>query len=199
MLQKGQLHGIEVVNDKEYYPEAHRWCLEKNLTMLSNSDIHPPIQMHFDDLKGDSRPVTLVFAKSREESAIKEALFKQRTAVLWRNMLVGKEEFLKPIFEKSIEIDNTSISFGINDHQYIQITNHSDINYDLLRTDKVAEITTPEKLTLYGGKTVLFSIEKTEHLTKGKKKLDLSYKVQNLLLTPEKPLDINLILEVEQK
>jgi hypothetical protein len=155
--------------------------------------------MHFDDLKGDSRPVTLVFAKSREESAIKEALFKQRTAVLWRNMLVGKEEFLKPIFEKSIEIDNTSISFGINDHQYIQITNHSDINYDLLRTNKVAEITTPEKLTLYGGKTVLFSIEKTEHLTKGKKKLDLSYKVQNLLLTPEKPLDINLILEVEQK
>ncbi len=32
LLENGMLHGIEVVNGRSYYPEAHRWCLEKNLT-----------------------------------------------------------------------------------------------------------------------------------------------------------------------
>ncbi|HID77044.1 MAG TPA: histidinol-phosphatase, partial [Planctomycetaceae bacterium] len=42
LYEKGWLHGIEVANGETYYPEAHRWCLEKQLTMMGNSDIHGP-------------------------------------------------------------------------------------------------------------------------------------------------------------
>jgi hypothetical protein len=199
LLDKGMLHGIEVVNNKEYYPEAHQWCLDKNLTMLSNSDIHPPIQMHYDSPNGDTRPVTLVFAKSKDEAAIKEALFNQRTAVLWRNMLVGKEEFLKPIFNQSVQIENPSITFGMEDNKNVQITNRSDVDFELFRADTLTDITIPEKITLYSGKTVLFNVKKTKKLLRGKKVLNLPYKVQNLLVTPIKPLEINLELEIEQK
>lgn len=199
LLQKGQLHGIEVVNSNEYYPEAHRWCIEKNLTMLSNSDIHPPINMLYDIPGGDTRPITLVFAKKNDEASIKEALFNQRTAVLWKNLLVGKKEFLKPIFEKSIHIEDAAVVFGENNHHYVQITNLSDIDFDLVRADTVAELTSPEKITLYGGKTVLFGINKTKELLEGKRSIRLSYKVQNLLVGPEKPLEIALALEIEQK
>ena len=45
LFEAGNLHGMEVVNEKEYYPEVFQWCLDKNLTMLSNSDVHDPILM----------------------------------------------------------------------------------------------------------------------------------------------------------
>jgi len=167
--------------------------------MLSNSDIHPPINMHYNIPGERSRPVTLVFAKKSNEESIKEALFGQRTAVLWRNMLVGKEEFLKPIFYQSIQIENPSITFGNDDHKYVQITNRSDIDFELFRSDTLAEITFPEKVILYGGKTILFSVKKTKKLPEGKRKYKIPYKVQNLLVTPEKPLYIDLTLEIEQK
>ena len=57
------LHGIEVVNEQQYYPEAHRWCLDKRLTMLSNSDIHNPLNLDYHVHQGDHGPLTLVFAR----------------------------------------------------------------------------------------------------------------------------------------
>ncbi len=78
----GMLHGIEVVNARTYYPEAHRWCLDKKLTMLSNSDIHNPLNLDYHVQQGDHRPLTLVFATDSTLEAIKEALFDRRTAML---------------------------------------------------------------------------------------------------------------------
>ena len=46
LLEQGMMHGIEVVNGP-YSPEAHRWCLEKKLTMLGNSDAHQPYNLTF--------------------------------------------------------------------------------------------------------------------------------------------------------
>ena len=42
LLEKGMLHGVEVINTREYYPEAHQWCIEKGMAILSNSDVHNP-------------------------------------------------------------------------------------------------------------------------------------------------------------
>ncbi|NIP53060.1 MAG: histidinol-phosphatase, partial [Phycisphaerae bacterium] len=36
------MHGIEVANGDSYYPDGHKWCLEKGLTMMGTSDIHDP-------------------------------------------------------------------------------------------------------------------------------------------------------------
>ena len=80
-----------------YYPQAHRWCLEKGLTMLGNSDIHEP---DLDDGDQPSRrsSLTLVFAKERTLESLKEALFAGRTAVWCEGKLIGREEFLEPLF-----------------------------------------------------------------------------------------------------
>ena len=48
ILNNGWMQGIEVANASTYFPEAHAWCLEKNLTMLGNSDSHNPVCMEKD-------------------------------------------------------------------------------------------------------------------------------------------------------
>ncbi|MHC4325923.1 MAG: PHP domain-containing protein, partial [Planctomycetota bacterium] len=58
------MHGIEVVNGGSYYPEAHQWCLEKNLTMMGNSDIHQPATL-LETSPDNHRSITLVFARER--------------------------------------------------------------------------------------------------------------------------------------
>jgi hypothetical protein len=97
LLEKGWLHGIEIVNDGEYYPLAHKWALEKKLTMLGNSDVHGPVSMRYDLPNGHHRIITLVFAKEKSVEAIKDALFNRQTAVYFENKLIGEEKYLKPI------------------------------------------------------------------------------------------------------
>ncbi len=186
MMENKWLHGIEVVNQRQYYPEAHRWCLEKNLTMLSNSDIHDPIQMNFNIAGGEHRPITLVFAKNNTEEAIKEALLSQRTAVYWENKVIGKEEYLTPIFNNSIKIENKPIVLKEKNRIYVQISNHSEINYELELNGEINDVHIPEKVTLYGGKTILFDIRKKDMKLRGEKRLRLPYEVKNLLITPDR-------------
>ena len=104
LLENGMLHGIEVVNGREFYPEALQWCLDKNLTMLGTSDIHNPIGMDYNFELGERRPMTLVFARDRTPEALREALFAGRTAVYFDNRLAGREEYLDAIFFNSIEV-----------------------------------------------------------------------------------------------
>ncbi len=110
LVEAGMLHGIEVVNERQYYPEAHRWCLDKKLTMLSNSDIHNPLNLDYHVHQGDHRPLTLVFAREYTAEAIKEALFERRTAVYSGELLIGEEPYLRPIFEQSVTVKNPAIT-----------------------------------------------------------------------------------------
>ena len=196
ILEKGMLHGIEVVNEKEYYPEVHRWCLEKNLTMMSNSDIHNPIQMEYDMPHGEYRPLTLVFAKERTIEAIKEALFAQRTAVYWNNFLIGKREFLEPIFYNSIQIKNPSIALKKDEEKYIQIKNSSDIDYKLRLNGEVSDLKGQSHLWLYSGKTILYEVKNVDATFKGEKKVRIPFQVENLKITPEEVLQVHLDLNV---
>lgn len=104
MYEKGWLHGLEVANGDDYYPQAHRWCLEKKLTMLGNSDIHDP--SYFSPYSaGRHRTVTLVFAVQKSVPAVQEALAEGRTAVWHKNQLIGREEFLTALLEASMQIE----------------------------------------------------------------------------------------------
>ena len=114
LFEQGMMHGIEVVNGNNYYPEAHHWCLEKKLTMTGNSDIHAPI-LPF--ASGQHRTM-LVFDRERTEAAIREALNKKRTAVYWKESIIGEEKYLKELFENALEItvtktDNTEPEKGM--------------------------------------------------------------------------------------
>ncbi len=195
LYEKGWLHGIEVVNGEEYYPEAHKWGLEKNLTMVCNSDIHNPISMDY-DLENSHRPLTLVFANENTRQAIKEALFSQRTVVYWQNNLIGEAKYLEPIFYNSIKIEDRAVEIKGKQHKGIQIHNYSDIDYELASDGQVTEISVPKNITLYGGQTVLFWVGgKSEDLA-GQKEIEIPYRVTNLKVHPDEGLSVKLKLNL---
>jgi hypothetical protein len=97
------LHGMEVANGESYYPDAHKWCLEKNLTMIGNSDIHDP-DLREESKSDNHRTMTLVFSKERSLAAIRDALMQGRTAVWYKDQLIGKQELLEPLFKQCVSL-----------------------------------------------------------------------------------------------
>lgn len=130
LIEKGMLDGIEVVNQDTYAAEAMRIALEHDLTMLGTSDIHGLIDWDYQVHSGGHRPVTLVFAEERSKDGIKKALEARRTAVWYKNTLIGREEHLRPLLRASLTVvdahylDDTSVL-------EVQIENTSDAEYIL--------------------------------------------------------------------
>jgi len=104
LYNQGMLHAIEVFNEKEWYPIALDWCMEKNIAPHAASDIHG-INSEFYNLRQYHRPMTLVLATERTEDAIREALFANRTIAWFGNYLAGKEEFLTAFFHAAVKIN----------------------------------------------------------------------------------------------
>lgn len=102
-IKNGELHGIEVINTVDYSEEALTLALEQNLTIMGTSDIHGLIDWDYTE-KGNHRPITLVFAKEKSIESLREALFAGRTVAVYNDLLVGREAFLKPLLQASIEI-----------------------------------------------------------------------------------------------
>ncbi len=196
LLEGGMLHGIEVVNGRDYYPEAHRWAIEKKLALLSNSDIHNPLNLDYHVHQGDHRPITLVFAKERTAEALREALFARQTAVYSGDRLIGDEKFLRPIFAASTEIKNSKFALKGKQRVLVQIHNLSDVEFRLERTGELAEVAIPAELILAARKTVLLSVTGKTTTEAGVKKLRLPYQVTNLLIGPNQPLAVAMELEI---
>jgi predicted metal-dependent phosphoesterase TrpH/RNAse (barnase) inhibitor barstar len=174
------LQGIEVVNGTTYYPDAHKWALEKNLTMMGNSDIHQPIVCN--EMTSEiHRPMTLVFAKEKSVKALKEALIAGRTAVWFENQLIGKPNYLHAIFKKSVNIDKPYLRKG--DTIWFEITNNSDIDIQVLNLRQGGQ-----KLELPAN---AITIVKTKVDGKAEQ-IELKYKITNFLIAPEKGLPVNL-------
>lgn len=107
LLAKGWLHGIEVFNTDEWFPIALDWCIAKDLTIFSSSDIHTPINYWYDLSKSTNhRAMTLVFAKIRSEEAVKEALLEKRTIGFFGSTLVGKDSLIIELFNASVKLSN---------------------------------------------------------------------------------------------
>jgi len=197
LLEKGWLHGIEMVNEDEYYPEAHRWALEHNLAMLGNSDVHEPIAMAYAALEGKRRPIDLILAKEKTPEAVKEALFAGRTVVYWRNFLMGKAEYLAPIFEQSISMEDPSAKIAPKGRVNFQIHNASEIDYELELAGPVEQFDAPKSLTLAADRTVLLSVQSQNAEAKGKVRLEIPYVVKNLKIAPDAGLPVTLKMTVE--
>ena len=197
LYEKGWFKGIEIVNWYSYYPTVHQWALEKNLTMLGNSDVHPPTNLAFNFCNGGHRPMTFVFAEDKSEAAIKEALLKKRTAVYFNELLIGEKKFLKPIVEQAIEILNPKVSVKGKGRAYIQIYNKSDLTFNLAADRDLAELSIPSEITFYPGKTSILQIKSKSTDVSGKRSLLLPYSIKNLLVAPDTGLPIDLAIEVD--
>ena len=197
LVEQGILSGIEVVNSRSYYPEAHRWCLDKNLAILANSDIHAPLNLAYLVREGDHRPMTLVFAKDSSPEAIREALFARRTAAYSANMLVGKEEFLRPLFEGSIEVLSPSLVAPAGGSAWLQIRNDSDVRFELNGGGSQSGVSAPADIVLSANRTSLVRVGVAKGTTPGTVRLSLPYAVSNLLVEPDAGLLYELTIEVE--
>lgn len=131
IYKKGWMHGIEVFNEKEWYPEAIKWALEKNLVITGNSDIHEAYVYKYNTELYPVRPLTLVFAKERSEESLREAMFAGRTATLFFNMLIGKKEFIEPIVKRSVSV--SASHFSQDGYLYFKVRNISDIGFTFIK------------------------------------------------------------------
>jgi len=189
LLEGGMLHGIEVAGNSayQYYPEAHGWCLEKKLTMIGNSDAHPPIQTHMDNASVTHRTMTLVFARSRTPEAIREALNERRTAVYWKEFIIGEEKYLKELFENALEWDVKKTGNVANGGEEVRITvkNNSDLTFRLKKTNHDPRLvyfrnTSVEPYTIAPQRVQSFTVRLLEGVQGG----DVNFIVENFLTQP---------------
>ena len=110
-LKKGYFDAIEVYNAEcGYSPEAHDWCLKYNLAIMGCSDTHDLMFNKIDYMGGGHRVVTLVFAKERNAESVREAMDEKRTAVYADDMVFGREQELKPLFDACIQVKDVKWS-----------------------------------------------------------------------------------------
>ena len=181
IYDKGWMNGIEVVNEKSYYEEAFQWALDKKLTILGNSDIHEPIQADYDFSSGEHRATTLVFAKARTPEAIREALDNRRTAVYHKDLLIGEEQYLRQIFDNSIEILDV---IPENNRITINILNKSGLTFKLKKTSHDKNVVYFRDFEIKPHSKHSVSIRFT-----GNNDGKFNFEVTNLLIRPGKGLD----------
>jgi len=196
LYEKGWLHGIEVVNGSVYYPNAHKWCLEKKMTMLGTSDVHGPIGMSYRFDRGEHRPLTLVFVKEKTEEGIRDALFDRRTAIYWKEIVIGEEQYLRPLFNECVEVLTPKITMRGSRSAYLQITNRSDLPIKLISSYKGDKLRIPEHITLFPDKTVSFSIRATSRGFSGSERVRLPFIVDNFYVAPEKGMPVEMTIDV---
>ena len=178
LYEQGMMNGVEVVNGSTYYPEAHQWCLDKKLTFMGNTDAHTPIPY----TPGKHRAMTLVFAQSVTQEGVREALDKRRTAIYWKDFIIGEEVYLKELFETALEWtvrkNETSVS--------IMVTNKSDLTFRLKKTEGAPlgyfRNATIEPFVIEPNSVLAIPVMLPEGVTGG----DVSFIVENFLVEPSK-------------
>lgn len=106
LIKAGKLHGVEVANGTldAYSEHALAIALEYNLTILGTSDIHGLIDWTHNGGHGGHRPLTLVLAKDRSPTGLKQALFAGRTVAWINDDLIGRSENVDQVFRSCLTI-----------------------------------------------------------------------------------------------
>jgi hypothetical protein len=183
----GTLRGIEVVNGRGYSTEAHQWAIDRGLTLLGNSDIHR-LTAHEYDLASEHRPQTLVFAKARTAEAVREALFERRTAVWYGNELIGDPQYLGPLFNACVSVDDTAYLERL---AVAVLTNHCDIDFFAENLGPFTLYSATRFLTFGAGRETILAVKTGTVLDTFT--LDLS--VKNLHTAPDAFLRVSLGFE----
>lgn len=104
LYKKEYLKGVEVFNNFTFDEKALDWCVDKNLTVLGSSDIHGLVSHYYKQNDIVNRSMTLVFAKERTKSAIKEALLNGRTVAWSSKYIAGKEKYVRELFNACVDL-----------------------------------------------------------------------------------------------
>jgi len=158
LIKEGRLHGMEVMNHNEWYPIVLQWCIDHQLAVFANSDIHN-VNGYVYDLKNAHRPMTLVFAKERSFGGVREAIESARTIAWFDNQLAGPEDLLKQLFEASVEL--TPAYYENDKMKFLELKNNSDLQFSFL--NETPENGAPARFILEPGKTIIVKVKKRTH------------------------------------
>ena len=186
LYDNGYMNGIEVCNGVSYYPEAHQWAIEKNLTMMGNSDIHQPV-ITDERTAEDHRTLTLVFAQEKSLASIKEALENRRTIVWYKNQLIGRRQFLEALVKSALQVSKPHLRQG--DYVWFEVTNNCEVDLKIRKVegDGPATAVLPANTT---------TIIKTK-VDKQKTEMECSYVITNCLIAPGKGLPVSGTIPLE--
>jgi 3',5'-nucleoside bisphosphate phosphatase len=187
IYSSGLMHGIEVFNEKEWYPEAIRWAMEKNMAIIGNSDIHDYLENFYDTDKYPIRPMTLVFAKERTEESLKEAMFAKRTATLFFNKLVGKKVLIEPLVKQSIVVSKPYLY--LDGYAYFTLRNMTDIEFTLVKTGSDGS-ELPGRIILPARATIILRAKQPEG-----KAMIYSFNLENVLTGVEQYYEYNISIQ----
>ena len=179
-ITKDLLHGIEIVNTGTYSEEAFKIALENNLALIGTSDVHDLIEWDYDAHNNEHRPVTLVFAKERNEASIKEALFDRRTVVVFKDRLIGKSEHLLPLLESIISISSNGYRKGTQILK-IEILNNSSANMVLENLSEFNFADSDDLISIPKNGKITLQVKTLEVLNN----LDLKFRILNALTAPK--------------
>ena len=205
LIDKNLLHGIEVVNELYFSEEALDIALKNNLTIMGTSDVHGLIDWLFKVPNDDEalntnspghRPITMVFAKNKSKESIKEALFAGRTVVFYNELLIGKEENLKPLIQKCLLINNINdLELGYSEDgkstiKKIEIKNISDAPFILKNLNLFTFETNSDIISINPNSTHTLAVK-----TKGEDLKNLEFEVLNGIIAPKEY--VKIILSVD--
>jgi ABC-type tungstate transport system permease subunit len=160
---------------------------------MGTSDIHDLVDWTFKIPQGGHRPVTLVFAKERNEEAIKNALFERRTVAYFNNILIGRKEFLIPLINASLSVIEGVRYMGDSKVLSITIRNNSDVDFILKNISKYTFHNHSDIITLKAHHSTTINIKTIKKLTS----LSINFKVLNGILAPKVNPDIIFNIDIK--
>ena len=187
MYKEGKLHGIEVVNGLGFHKKALDWALDRDLTIIGNTDVHNLIAHSYDiGREGVHRTMTLVMSKDRTAAGIREALEAGRTVAWSSKYLFGKEENVRDLVEACVAVspafhEKTNKANKVT--KYYEIKNNSDLYFELeLKAGKGTK-----RIVLYPGSTQIMTAPAGE--TK------LTYEILSTYIRSDKHLQYDIHLK----
>ncbi len=192
LIDKGLLHGIEVVNEHTYSEEALQIALDYNLTIMATSDIHGLIDWQFEVNDGGHRPVTLIFASDKNQESVKKALFERKTVAYFNNYLIGRAEYLEPLIKACLAIKNVSF-IGNSTVAQITIENISNAPFVLFNQSSYTFHEHADLIEIPASGTIDLAIK-----TLGKSKnIILPFEVINGIVAPKKYANITFEVNID--
>jgi hypothetical protein len=187
---QGLFQGIEIVNGDEYSADAFGWALEKGLTILAASDAHLPMPAH---LRSARRPVTILFARTRDAAGVRDALDARRTLAWLDDDVWGAEEWVRALWAGALRAAPAQARPG---REFVAaIENPTSISFDLAWTPGPLALSHPV-LTVHAGGTTLLHGRTPQDLAPGSHRFELPVDVRNLHPRPGATLPATLPLEL---
>ena len=184
LIREGLINGIEVVNETTYSDEALQIALDNNLTIMGSSDIHGLVSWEYKTSKDEHRPVTLVFANERTENGIKSALENRRTAVWFKNTLIGLPEYLVPLINQSLLVISSKVIVEQNEKTNVvnvDFENLSDADYILENQGEFTFYNQPDIFIVKAHCIMRLQVKTFRALPS----FDLNFRVLNALIAPK--------------